>query len=97
MRAAAFAFRIEQTRWIADEFNYSIGSLSLDIQKSDKYSGQADAFEQNFATQLELAKRTLKYVVGLRMSRFSGVSGLMSFGPSTARQSLVNYPSMMRG
>lgn len=97
MRAAAFAFRIEQTRWIADEFNYSIGSLSLDIQKSDKYSAQADAFEQTFLTQLEMAKRTLKYVVGLRMSRFAGVSGLMSFGPSTARQSLVNYPSLMRG
>lgn len=96
LKAASIACKIEQLRWIADEFNYSIGSLSLDITKSDKYSQMGDAFDTQFETSLELAKRTLKYTLGLKMSRFSGVSGLFSFGPSVSRVGLINYPAMLK-
>lgn len=96
-KAAAIAARMVQTNWIADEFSYSIGSLSLDIERSSKYDQLASAWEQQFESGLELAKRTLKYTLGLRMPRFSGTSGMFSFGPSLNRVGLVNYPSLLRG
>lgn len=97
-KAAAHACRMVQANWIVDEVDYSLGSLSLNLEKSSKYDQLAGVFEQQFETSLEGAKRTLKYTKGLQNSRFvSGVSGLFSFGPSTNRVGLINYPSLLRG
>lgn len=95
-KAASFAARMAQTNWIVDEFDYSLGNLSLNLERSSKYDSLASAWDQQFDSALELAKRTLKYTMGLKQSRFAGVSGLFSFGPSIRRVGLVNYPSILR-
>jgi len=96
-KAAAIACRMVQLVWIADEFNYSLGSVSLDLEKSSKYDQIATAYETQFERAIERAKATLNYVLGIRNPRFSGVSGLFSFGPSIGRVGLVNWPNVMRG
>lgn len=95
-KAAALAARMVQTNWIVDEFDYSLGNLSLNLERSSKYDSLAQAWEQQFEQSIEPAKRTLKYTLGLKQSRFAGVSGLFSFGPSIRRVGLVNYPSLLR-
>lgn len=82
--AIASAARAIQFNWVADEFDYSIGGISLSIEKSSKYEGLASASEQQFNTQLELAKRTLKFSLGLKQSRFNGgIRGGHKLGPTT--------------
>jgi len=66
--------------WIADEFSYSIGGVSLDIDKSSKYESAYQAIKDQFDSQLERAKLTVKYVKGLQQPRF-GIGIRSSFGP----------------
>ena len=68
--------------WIADEFDYSIGGVSLSIEKSSKYESAYQAMKDQFEQQLERAKNTVKIVRGLQQPRF-GVGIRSSFGPFT--------------
>ena len=66
--------------WIADEFDYSIGGVSLTIEKSSKYESAYQAMSDQFDKQLERAKQTVKILKGLQQPRF-GVGIRSSFGP----------------
>lgn len=66
--------------WIADEFDYSIGGVSLSIERSSKYESAYQAIKDQFDTQLERAKQTVKIIKGLQQPRF-GVGIRSSFGP----------------
>lgn len=74
--------------WIADEFMYSIGGVSLDVEKSSKYQSMANDAQSRFAEQVVAAKETVKVVRGLKQSRF-GVGIRSSFGPSVGRGALT--------
>lgn len=67
-------------RWTADEFDYSIGGISLSIDKSSKYQSLKENAEQQFEKLAEAKARTTKYMRGLKQQRFSpGVRS--AFGP----------------
>jgi len=71
--------------WIADEFDYSCGGISLSIEKSSKY----ESMKQNAETQFEKAAgevkvRTTKFIRGLKQSRY-GPGIRSSFGPYVGR------------
>jgi hypothetical protein len=51
--------------WIADEFDYSIGGVSLSIDKSGKYQSMASDIQARFETNVQAAKETVKIFVGL--------------------------------
>lgn len=77
MMAAIFAL---QLNWIADEFDYSIGGVSLSIEKSSKYESAYSAIKDQFDKQLELAKQTVKITKGLQQPKY-GIGIRSSFGP----------------
>lgn len=74
--------------WIADEFSYNIGGVSLDLEKSAKYQSMANDAQSRFAEYVVAAKETVKIIRGLRQSRF-GVGIRSSFGPSVGRGALT--------
>lgn len=79
--AMMYALLAMMTNWIADEFDYSIGGVSLSIEKSSKYESAFQATKDNFDTQLDRAKQTVKIVKGLQQPRF-GIGIRSSFGPN---------------
>lgn len=68
--------------WIADEFDYSIGGVSLSIEKSSKYESAYQAKSDQFDKQLERAKATVKITRGLQQPKF-GIGIRSAFGPYT--------------
>jgi hypothetical protein len=78
--AATFALRALMLNWIADEMDYSIGGISLSLEKSSKYESAKGNFEEEFNRQLEQAKLTVKVIRGLQQPRF-GTGIRSSFGP----------------
>ncbi len=74
--------------WIADEFSYTIGGVSLDLEKSAKYQSMANDAQSRFTEYVVAAKETVKIIRGLRQSRF-GVGIRSSFGPSVGRGALT--------
>jgi hypothetical protein len=81
---ALFALMVN---WISDEFSYSVGGVSLDIEKSSKYESAYQAMRDQFDTQLERAKQTVKTIRGLQQPRY-GVGIRSAFGPYTGRGTL---------
>lgn len=79
MMHAIFAVMLN---WIADEFDYSIGGVSLTIEKSSKYESAYQAIKDNWTEQLERAKQTVKILKGLQQPRF-GIGIRSAFGPFT--------------
>jgi hypothetical protein len=79
MMHALFAVMLN---WIADEFDYSIGGVSLTIEKSSKYESAYNAVKDNWTEQLERAKQTVKIIAGLQQPRY-GIGIRSSFGPYT--------------
>jgi len=71
-------------RWVADEFGYSIGGISLDIEKSSKYMDLKRNAEEQFTKLTEAKLMTEKYLRGLSQPRF-GRGVRSSFGPHTGR------------
>ena len=59
---------------------YSIGGISLDLEKSSKYEGALSTSIEQFDKQLEKAKQTVNFVRGLQQPRF-GVGIRSAFGP----------------
>lgn len=74
--------------WVVDEFDYSIGGVSLSIEKSSKYQSMSSDIQARFQTDVEAAKETVKIFKGLRQSKF-GVGIRSSFGPSVGRGALT--------
>lgn len=73
--------------WVVDEFSYSVGGVSLDIEKSSKYESAYQAVKDSFSEQLERAKQTVKVIRGLQQSRY-GVGIRSAFGPYAGRGQL---------
>jgi len=69
--------------WINEEFSYNLNGYSLDITRSDKYIGVAQAMQDQMSQQLELAKKRLHYMVGLRQNKYIMTYGGF-FGPWTS-------------
>jgi len=73
--------------WIAEEFDYSIGGISLSIEKSSKYEGMKQNAEDQWDKLTEAKSRTYKITRGLSQPRFG--RGIRSaFGPYTSRGTL---------
>ena len=94
MRAAGFACAALAMNWIADEFNYSVSGVSLDIEKSSKYEAMKNNFIGEFEKSRELAKRSIKIVKGLQQPRY-GIGVQSALGPYSRPgiQSRRNYVS----
>lgn len=76
------------TNWIAEEFEYSIGGVSLSINKADKYQSMSSELFSRYTEGATAAKETVKIFVGLQQSRY-GVGIRSSFGPSVGRGALT--------
>lgn len=63
---------------------YSIGGVSLDLDKSSKYEGAVSTSIDQFDKQLEKAKATVNVIRGLQQPRY-GVGIRSSFGPYSGR------------
>jgi hypothetical protein len=74
--------------WVVDEFNYSIGGVSLDLEKSSKYQSMANDAQTRFTDMVTAAKETVKIIRGLKQSRY-GLGIRSSFGPSVGRGALT--------
>lgn len=74
--------------WIHEEFGYSIGGVSLDLEKSSKYQSMAGDAQERFKEFATQAKDTVKIIAGLKQSRY-GVGIRSSFGPSVGRGALT--------
>lgn len=72
------------TNWVADEFDYSIGGISLSIEKSSKYQGLMDSASQQFDKAAEAKVRTTKFLRGLQQSKY-GMGIRSAFGPNVGR------------
>lgn len=70
--------------WVADEFDYSIGGISLSIEKSSKYQSLKENAESQWDKLTEAKARTTKYMRGLKQPRF-GVGVRSAFGPFVGR------------
>lgn len=64
--------------------SYSIGGVSLDIEKSSKYQAAKENAEGQFDKAVEGKLQTTKYMVGLKQSRF-GIGVRSAFGPYVGR------------
>lgn len=69
--------------WIHEEFGYSIGGVSLDLEKSSKYEAAYQAAADQWDKQLEKAKQTVNFIAGLQQPRY-GAGIRSSFGPNLA-------------
>lgn len=79
--AAIFALQALTINWIHEEFDYSIGGVSLAIDKSSKYQSMMESLQSRFDTMKDLAHQTIKISKGLQQYRF-GVGVRSSFGPA---------------
>ncbi len=82
--AMVHALQALRINWIADEFNYSIGGVSLDLDKSSKYESAYQAASDQFDKQLDKGKATVNIVRGLQQPRF-GLGIRSAFGPFVGR------------
>jgi len=89
--AMVYSLQALSLNWVADEFAYSIGGVSLDLEKSSKYSSMADAIDGRFKEMLSAdtgAKATVKIIRGIQQSKY-GIGIRSSFGPSVGRGALT--------
>jgi hypothetical protein len=77
--AMALAFN-----WVADEFDYSIGGISLNIEKSSKYMDLKRNAEEQFTKLTEAKQMATKFMLGLAQPRF-GRGVRSAFGPHVGR------------
>jgi len=82
--AMFWALNAVRINWIADEFDYSIGGISLSIDKASKYESAASSATEQFDKQIEKAKATVNFIRGLQQPRY-GVGIRSSFGPYVGR------------
>lgn len=82
--AAVHALFALSINWVHDEFDYSIGGISLSIEKSSKYESLKQNAEGQFDKAAEAKARTVKFVRGLQQPKF-GFGVRSSFGPNVGR------------
>lgn len=70
--------------WVVDEFDYSIGGVSLSIEKSSKYESLKQNAESQFDKATEAKARTVKFMRGIQQPKY-GVGIRSSFGPNVGR------------
>lgn len=70
--------------WTADEFDYSIGGISLSIEKSSKYESLKQNAESQFDKATETKMMTVKVIRGLQQPRY-GIGIRSAFGPFVGR------------
>jgi hypothetical protein len=75
------------TNWVADEFDYSIGGVSLSIDKSSKYESLKQNAESMFDKATEAKARTVKVIRGLQQPKY-GLGIRSAFGPHVGRGGL---------
>lgn len=66
--------------WVADEFDYSIGGVSLSIEKSSKYQSALGDAKDMWDKAADGKTKTTLYMLGLKQPRF-GVGVRSAFGP----------------
>jgi hypothetical protein len=86
--ASVYAIQAIAMNWVADEFAYSIGGVSLDIEKSAKYQSLMNDAQSRFTESVTAAKETIKIIRGLKQSRY-GMGIRSSFGPNVGRGALT--------
>jgi len=70
--------------WVANEFDYSIGGISLSVEKSSKYMDLKRNAEEQWDKMCEAKSRTTKFMRGLSQPRF-GRGVRSAFGPYVGR------------
>jgi hypothetical protein len=70
--------------WTADEFDYSIGGVSLTLERSGKYESLKSNAEGQFDKATEIKSRTVKYMRGLSQPKY-GIGIRSAFGPHVGR------------
>jgi len=86
--AMIYAITALTLNWIHEEFDYSIGGVSLSIERSSKYQSLANDLRSRLTDDITGAKETVKIMRGLKQSRY-GVGIRSSFGPSVGRGALT--------
>jgi hypothetical protein len=86
--ASIYALQALSINWSGEEFGYSIGGVSLDIEKSSKYQSLMNDAQNRFQEFVDQAKQTVKIIRGLKQSRY-GVGIRSSFGPNVGRGTLT--------
>ncbi len=82
--ASIYSLQALAINWISEEFDYSIGGVSLSLERASKYESAKDSMKTLFDEQLERAKQTVKFTKGLQQPKF-GTGMRSSFGPYTGR------------
>ena len=82
--AMFWALQALRINWISEEFSYSIGGVSLDLDRSSKYESAASSMSEQFDKMLEKAKATVNVVRGLQQPRY-GMGIRSAFGPYSGR------------
>ncbi len=82
--AASTACWSISNNWVADEFDYSIGGISLTLEKSSKYLSQKQEADAMAEQTKEAKLATMKFIRGLQQPRF-GMGVRSAFGPFTGR------------
>ena len=78
--------------WIAEEFDYSIGGISLNIEKSSKYESIKQNAEGRFDKMMENKVRTVKIIRGLRQAKYGrGLSSALGGPVGKGIQSPSNF------
>jgi hypothetical protein len=78
------ALQALRINWVADEFEYSIGGVSLTIDKASKYEAAYNGASEQFDKQLERAKATVNFISGLQQPKY-GTGIRSAFGPYVGR------------
>lgn len=79
-----FALMALAINWVHEEFDYSIGGVSLSIEKSSKYESLKSNAEGQFDKATEAKARTVKFIRGLQQPRY-GIGIRSAFGPNVGR------------
>lgn len=82
--AAVHALFALSINWVHDEFDYSIGGISLSLEKSSKYESLKQNAEGQQDKAAEAKARTVKFIRGLQQPKF-GFGVRSSFGPNVGR------------
>jgi hypothetical protein len=82
--AMQFALMALAINWVHEEFDYSIGGVSLSIEKSSKYESLKSNAEGQFDKAVEAKQRTVKFIRGLQQPKY-GIGIRSAFGPQVGR------------
>jgi len=90
MEAQVYALYDLSILWAGEEFSYSLGGVSLEIQKSDKYANLANRMQDMVDKRIEEAKKRILITKGLRQSRHTYARGA-ALGPWSSGQNIRRW------